>query len=132
MSGVERDSSRVKARGEVFTPDYLANEVLDTAQSYMKNDEKKNFVKSIWVDPACGDGSLLGAVVIAKMKQGASFIQAIESIKGYDIEQSNVDEAIKRLACGNSQAEKILKKNIICQNAGTIYNNNFNNLFNFG
>ena len=132
MSGVERDKTRVKATGEVFTPDSLANEVLESTISHMTNDEKKNFVRSSWIDPACGDGSLLGAVVIAKMRHGATFIQAIETVKGYDIEKSNVEEAIRRLSCGNDQAEQILKTNIVCQNAGTICNNNFNNLFDPG
>lgn len=132
MSGVERDKARVKATGEVFTPDSLANEVLESTIDHMNDDEKKNFVNSSWVDPACGDGSLLGAVVIAKMRHGATFIQAIETVKGYDIEQSNVDEAIRRLSCGNGQAEQILKSRIIRQNAGTICNNNFNNLFDVG
>lgn len=129
MSGVERDKARVKATGEVFTPDSLANEVLESIIDHMNDDEKKNFVNSSWVDPACGDGSLLGAVIIAKMRYGATFIQAIETVKGYDIEQSNIDEAIRRLSCGNRQAEHILRTKIVCQNAGTIYNNNFDNLF---
>lgn len=129
MSGVERDKARVKATGEVFTPDTLANEVLESAISYMTDSEKKDFAKSTWVDPACGDGSLLGAVIIQKMRHGATFIQAIETVKGYDIEKSNVDEAIRRLSCGDSRAEQILRTKIVCQNAGTIYNNNFDNLF---
>jgi len=132
MSGVERDKARVKATGEVFTPDTLANEVLESTISYMTDSEKKDFAKSTWVDPACGDGSLLGAVIIAKMRYGATFIQAIETVRGYDIEQSNVNEAIRRLSCGDGRAEQILRTKIICQNAGTICNNNFNNLFDPG
>src|SRR6056300_1393516 len=85
MSGVERDKARVKATGEVFTPDTLANEVLESTISYMTDSEKKDFAKSTWVDPACGDRSLLGAVIIAKMRYGATFIQAIETVRGYDI-----------------------------------------------
>ena len=129
MSGVDRDRARIKARGEVFTPDSLANEVIESTIDIMTDKEKTNFVDSVWVDPAMGDGSLLGAVIIAKMKQGASFIEAITTVKGYDIEKSNIDEAIKRLGCGNDEATQILKKNLICQNAGTIFNNNFGALF---
>lgn len=129
MSGVDRDRARIKARGEVFTPDYLANEILDSAIEHFTAKEKTNFIKSTWVDPACGDGSLLGAVIISKMKCGASFIDAIKSIKGYDIEQSNINEAINRLGCKNDEAIQILQKTIICQNAGTILNNNFGDLF---
>ncbi len=129
MSGVDRDRARIKARGEVFTPDYLANEILDSAIEHFTAEEQTNFIKSNWVDPAVGDGALLGAVIISKMKCGASFIDAIKSIKGYDIEQSNINEAINRLSCNNDEARQILKKNLICQNAGTILNNNYEKWF---
>lgn len=120
MSGVERDRSRVKATGEVFTPTPLVQEVLDQIPVKQFEDPNKTFL-----DPSCGDGQFLGEVLIRKMERGSTFEQALSSIYGVDLMQDNVNECRKRLLCGRTDLEHIVKRNIVCHDA-LAYDYSFN------
>lgn len=120
MSGVERDLARVKATGEVFTPTPLVQEVLDRLPQDVFTDPSKTFL-----DKSCGDGQFLGEVLIRKMENGSTFEQALATIYGVDMMQDNVDECRKRLLCGRTDLEHIVKRNIVCHNALT-YDYSFN------
>lgn len=137
MSGVERDHSRVKATGEVFTPTPLVQEMLDQIPNDQFNDPTKTFL-----DPSCGDGQFLGEVLIRKMENGSTFEQALSTVYGVDLMQDNVDECRKRLLCGQTHLQHIVDRNIVCHDAltydysfnGTDLNQNdltFQNLFEF-
>ena len=54
MSGVERDRSRVKSTGEVFTPTPLVQEILNQLPQDQFLDPTKTFL-----EPSCGDGAIL-------------------------------------------------------------------------
>lgn len=112
MSGVERDRSRVKATGEIFTPTSLVQEILDQMPVEQFTDPDKTFL-----DPSCGDGQFLGEVLIRKMEHGATFEQALSTVYGVDLMQDNVDECRKRLLCGRSDLQHIVERNIICADA---------------
>ncbi len=59
MSGVSREKSRVKATGEVFTPDGLVVEILEKLSGMDKSaftDNRKTFL-----DPSAGGRSVSGA-----------------------------------------------------------------------
>ena len=73
MSGIEREKSRVKATGEVFTPTPLAQEQLDRLPIELYANFNKTFL-----DPACGDGQFLGEVLILKIENGSTFEQALK------------------------------------------------------
>lgn len=120
MSGVERDLARVKATGEVFTPTVLAIEMLDKLPQELFIDPTKTFV-----DNSCGDGQFLGEVLIRKMENGSTFEQALSTIYGVDLMQDNVDECRKRLLCGRTDLEHIVRRNIVCHDALT-YDYSFN------
>lgn len=109
MSGVERDTLRVKATGEVFTPTPLVQEVLDQLNPNLFKDPTKTFI-----DPACGDGQFLGEVLIRKLENGIDFETALGTIYGVDIMQDNVDLCRKRLLCGREDLRHIVEKNIVC------------------
>jgi len=138
MSGVERDRSRVKATGEVFTPTPLVQEILKKIPVDQFKDPTKTFL-----DPSCGDGQFLGEVLIRKMENGSTFEQALSTIYGVDLMQDNVDECRKRLLCGQTHLQHIVERNIVCHDALT-YDYSFNgtdlnqdeltlqNLFEFG
>ena len=120
MSGVERDHSRVKATGEVFTPTPLVQEILDQLPMEQFTDPSKKFL-----DNSCGDGQFLGEVLIRKMENGSTFEQALGTIYGVDLMQDNVDECRKRLLCGQPHLQHIVERNIVCHDALT-YDYSFN------
>jgi len=138
MSGVERDDTRVKATGEVFTPTPLVQEILDNLDPTLFSDPEKTFL-----DPACGDGQFLGEILIRKMEHGIDFETALSTIYGVDLMEDNVELCRERLLCGRNDLRHIIEKNIICHD-GLDYDYSFNgtnkntddlifeNLFDFG
>ena len=110
MSGVEREKSRVKATGEVFTPSPLAKEILDKLPESLFTDPSKTFL-----DPSCGDGQILGEVLIRKIENGSTFEQALSTIYGVDLMQDNVDLCRERLLCGREDLRHIVEQNIQCK-----------------
>ena len=120
MSGVDREKSRVKATGEVFTPTPLVQEVLDQLPQELFTDPNKTFL-----DPSCGDGQFLGEVLIRKMENGSTFEQALSTIYGVDLMQDNVDLCRERLLCGREDLRHIVEKNIVCHD-GLTYDYSFN------
>jgi type I restriction-modification system DNA methylase subunit len=114
MGGVEREKTRVKATGEVFTPTPLVQEILDKLPSEVFTDPTKTFL-----DPSCGDGQFLGEVLIRKMENGSTFEQALSTIYGVDLMQDNVDLCRERLLCGRKDLRHIVEKNIVCHDGLT-------------
>ena len=112
MSGVEREKSRVKATGEVFTPTPLVQEILDKLPKEQFEDPTKTFL-----DPSCGDGQFLGEVVIRKIENGSTFEQALSTTYGVDLMQDNVDLCRERLLCGHEEFRNIVENNIVCADA---------------
>ena len=98
MSGVERDKSRVKFTGEVYTPTELVQEILDKIPTEQFTDPTKTFL-----DPTCGDGQFLSEVVIEKMEHGSSYEQALATTYGADLMSDNCIECIKRLYGANGE-----------------------------
>jgi type I restriction-modification system DNA methylase subunit len=120
MSGVERDQARVKSTGEVFTPTPLVQELLENLPQDLFVDPTKTFL-----DNSCGDGQFLGEVLIRKIENGGTFEQALSTIYGVDMMQDNVSECRKRLLCGRTDLEHIVRTNIVCHDALT-YDYSFN------
>ena len=112
MSGIERDRMRVKATGEVFTPTELVLKVLADLPAEMFDTPGKTFL-----DPGCGDGQLLGEVLIKKMQNGQDFEAALTSIYGVDLMSDNVKLCQDRLLCGREDLRHIVEKNIVCANS---------------
>ena len=92
MSGVDRDHSRVKATGEVYTPTPLVQEILDQIPPGEFQDHAKTFL-----DPTCGDGQFLSEIVIKKIEGGSTYQQALATTYGADLMLDNCVECIKRL-----------------------------------
>ena len=99
MSGVDRQSDRVKETGEVFTPTDL---VVEMCQKLMeKNSESFAPGKTI-LDPACGDGQfLVAAKWIKVLHHNMTEEEAVKDIYGVDIMRDNVDVCKRRLGGGN-------------------------------
>ncbi len=116
MSGVEREHSRVKATGEVFTPTPLVQEMLDQIAPEMFADPDKTVL-----DPTCGDGQFLSEVLIRKVESGIDFEQALSTIYGVDLMPDNVKLCRDRLLCGRKDLRHIVKQNIVCADALTYH-----------
>lgn len=109
MSGVDRDKSRVKSTGEVFTPTPLVQEVLDQLDTDLYTDSEKTFL-----DPSCGDGQFLSEILIRKVESGIDFEQALSTIYGVDLMPDNVKLCQDRLLCGREDLRHIVEQNIVC------------------
>ena len=109
MSGIDREKSRVKATGEVFTPTDIVQQCLDELDQSLFTDCSKTFL-----DPTCGDGQFLGEVLICKMENSSTFEQALSTIYGVDLMQDNVELCRERLLCGHHHLRHIVEKNIVC------------------
>jgi hypothetical protein len=105
MEGEDRSKTRIDRTGEVFTPDWLVDEMLGELPV-------EKFKEEIFVDTSCGDGQILAGVIIKKIENGLTIEQALESIRGVDFEESNVRLARERLSCGDAELYKILERNI--------------------
>ena len=137
MSGIERDKTRVKATGEIFTREWLARESLDKIEQFDPtafSDPTKTFC-----DPAAGDGNLISEALIRKLEAVAvngevtakQFEQALQTIYGVDLMPDNVKLCQDRLLCGREDLRHIVEQNIVCANALT-YNYSFGEPETFG
>ena len=120
MSGLERNRTRVKATGEVFTPTPLVQQILDKMDQTDFQDPTKTFL-----DNSCGDGQFLGEVLIRKVENGIDFETALATIYGVDLMEDNVALCRERLLCGREDLRHIVEKNIVCHDALT-YDYSFN------
>ena len=112
MSGVDREKSRVKATGEVFTPTKLVQKCLNELPDDFWSDYNRTAC-----DNSCGDGQFLGEVLIRKMENGSTFEQALQTIYGVDLMPDNVKLCQDRLLCGREDLRHIIEKNIVCADA---------------
>ena len=112
MGGVERERTRVKATGEVFTPAPLVQEILDRLDPVLFRDPDKTFL-----DPSCGDGQFLSEALIRKIENGIDFETALSTIYGVDLMQDNVELCRERLLCGREDLRHIVERNIVCVDA---------------
>lgn len=114
MGGVERDIARIRSTGEVFTPTELCIEIIDKLEEQdpsLFSDPDKTFL-----DPSCGDGQILGEIIIRKMERGVPFENALASVFGIEFQESNVAICRDRLLCGQEHLRAIVKTNIVCHN----------------
>ncbi len=103
MAELIKSKSRVRDHGEVFTPDFIVNDMLDLVKDDSENPA------STFLEPACGNGNFLIEILRRKMetinrkfkKNQIEFecqsLVAIWSIYGVDLMQDNVKEAKLRL-----------------------------------
>jgi type I restriction-modification system DNA methylase subunit len=121
MSGIDRETYRLKQTAEVFTPTWLVIDVIKNLGI-----EKFKSGETI-LDPACGDGQFLVPIKWIKIIHfKMSEKDALSELYGLDIMKDNIDLCKKRLINGNLNLLEIVNKNIVCANALT-YNYKFDN-----
>ena len=117
---LETRQSRAKQTGEVFTPPELVNDILNKLppEAWV---EGKTFI-----DPACGDGAFLVAVLTRKIQLGHKLL--LETIFGVDLMEDNVLECrarlLKVMSCPTEEHIRTVCNNIVCHDALT-YNFEF-------
>ena len=109
MSGIEREKTRVKATGEVFTPTPLVEEILDKMDPELFKDPTKTFL-----DPSGGDGQFLASVLYRKLQNGIDFKTALSTLYSVDLMPDNVELCRERLLCGREDLRHIVEQNIVC------------------
>jgi len=57
-----KSKKRVRDYGEVFTPDFIVNDMLDL----IKNETER--IESRFLEPACGDGNFLAPILERKLE----------------------------------------------------------------
>jgi len=108
MNGVDRDTNRVKATQEVFTPTAMVQDLLNQLDIDWSDPEQ------VYNDPTCGVGQFLSEALIKKISNGIDFETALSKIYGSDLMQDNVDLCRERLLCGREDLRHIVEKNIVC------------------
>ena len=116
MSGIDRDKSRTKSTGEVFTPTPLVQEMLDKLPEEVFTNPTKTFL-----DPSCGDGQFLAEVLIRKLENNIPYDQALSTIYGVDLMADNIKLCQDRLLCNQEQYRHIVENNIVCADALTYH-----------
>ena len=82
-----KTKKRVADVGEVFTPRWLVDEIIEALPKSLFEDPRKTFI-----DPACGNGNFLVEVIAKKRQSGATPLEALATIYGVDIMADNVVE----------------------------------------
>ena len=92
-----KSKARVKELGEVFTPAALVSEMLDKLPPDCWLPEKT------FLEPSCGNGNFLVAILERKLDMGHPPLQALATIYGVDIMEDNIVESRARM-------EKVLRQ----------------------
>ena len=101
----------IKDFGEVFTPEFLVEEMLaKLPQDFFTTADKT------MLDNSCGNGNFLVKILQWRMKNGISHLDAIKTIYGVELDAKNAEECRARLSLGSKDVEiwKVLNHNIIC------------------
>ena len=112
MSGVDREYSRIKSTGEVFTPTNKVQHILNNLEKLdptVFKDPKKTFI-----DNSCGDGQIITEALIRKLENEIDFETALSTVYGVDLMIDNVDLCRDRLLCRREDLRHIVEKNIVC------------------
>ena len=96
------------ATGEIFTPQSFAKDLVEEAYEINPLGKDENAL-----EPTCGNGNILGEMLIKLLKEGKGFKSALQSLKGIEIEPDTAELCRQRLLCGQTHLRHIVDKNII-------------------
>lgn len=92
MDKLVKSKERVKDLGEVFTPLWVVNDMLDLVEPIT--------IEQTFLEPTCGNGNFVVEIYRRKFKlckNKNDFEVALKSVVGIDIMQDNIDECKKRV-----------------------------------
>lgn len=101
---------RIEKYGEVFTPDWLVDQMLDDLEA----ENPDAFAPSTtYLEPTCGDGAFLCGILrrkFARCKLREDFRTAIRSVWAMEIQADNVEAAIQNVTDLCASAFKLTKE----------------------
>ena len=80
-----RSQERVREHGEVFTPPHIVDEMIALIPDEVWVDSNKNTL-----EPTCGNGNFIVAILRKKMTCGQTILQALRGTYGIDIMPDNI------------------------------------------
>ena len=91
-SNYVKSKERKDENGEVFSPAYIIDEMLELLPKGILEDSSKTFL-----DPTCGNGNILVQILKRRIELGLDPTASCNTLYGVDIMQDNIDEAKIRL-----------------------------------
>lgn len=117
MNKLVKSKERQQKHGEVFTPDFLVERMLKMVPESIWNDPTKTIL-----EPSCGNGNFIVAIIRKKIHHGSTIEQAIRTTFGVDILEDNIQECRQRIfeefiwwMSDKERLVKIVEENIICK-----------------
>jgi len=81
---MSKSKSRIKANGEVFTPKWLVQEMLDKLPEDVWEPDKT------FLEPAAGDGNFVEAIIQTKVSKGHDPYKALSTTYAVELMEDNV------------------------------------------
>jgi hypothetical protein len=114
MSDLVKSKRRIQIHGEVFTPDFIVDRMLDMVPDDVWDNPDKTFL-----EPSCGNGNFIVAIIRKKLAHGSTIEQALNTTFGVDILEDNISECRKRVidefTNNDPKLIDIVNKNIRCE-----------------
>lgn len=104
----EKRKSRVKQTAEIFTPNSLVNQMLDSLPKEVWKEDKEN----TFIDFSCGNGNFLIYILWRKLSLEHNVTEALRTIYGVDIKKDNIRECRLRLLKIISLFEEVTKEHV--------------------
>jgi hypothetical protein len=92
MSDLIKSKDRVNKYGEVFTPDFIIEEMLNALDPNDIKDPEKLFF-----EPSAGNGNFLLGILKKRIENGIDIIVALNTMIGIELQMDNVLESHERL-----------------------------------
>jgi len=102
-----KSKERKDKLGEVFTPDYIIDEMLDHVPNLLVDPDKT------FLDPTCGNGNILVRILKTRLALGLDPVKSVSSLYGIDIMEDNVKDTHERLEELVPEAKDIIRRNIL-------------------
>lgn len=92
MNPLVRSGARQKDLGEVFTPDDIIHRMLALTPDSLWSDPNH-----LVIEPACGNGNFIVAIISKKIANGLTVCQALQTTFGIDIMSDNIMDCHNRI-----------------------------------
>ncbi len=124
MASLQKTYSKEKLNGQIYTPNFIVNKILDNVGYNTKDILCKKIL-----DPACGDGQFLIPIAkrIIKFSTKEQLQKNLTKIAGWDIDKKALKTAKNRLDKLIEKFNIKIKWNLQCKNS--IFETKENNLF---
>ena len=107
---MKKSNERIKKNGEIFTPRWLVDDMLN------KFPEDAWLPEKTWLEPAAGDGNFVERIIERRIEMGQDPYQILKTVFAVELMQDNV-ELMKERALAAAGLED-------CEEAKKIVDNN--------